>query len=488
MSTLELTPPAKSAPEQPLQAGGPARNASRFYRDAGGFDAAVFVNNAKWFIRIRWLAVGVLALTGVLGTLFPATITELGFVPPIRWPWALAVILAGANLCFWILARKLNEAAELRLAENNIWLQILVDLAIVTLLVHIVGSTTTFISFIYLLHVVLACVFFSIRQSLLVTMLAANAYLLCVVLELTGVWPAGGVLLHAEYPHAPIMLDIAFAASAVFIWLVVWYLVSHLAETLRRRDRQLSLANAALKAADQEKNLQVLRTTHDLKAPFSGIESNIHILRFQHWDALPPAARAILENIETRAQVLRERIRDIFILGELRSQAPGADSDSQTDLQAVIKTVIEDLADKAQSRTIELRVAVPAIAVKVSPKPLTMLFANVIANAIIYSHPGGEVEVSAQDDAAAVTVQVRDHGIGIRDEELPHIFEEYYRTREAAEFNSLSTGLGLAIVKEIAQKWDLTLRVESSLGQGTIFAVVLPRASATTAQELNSRA
>lgn len=463
MSTFELSTPPAPELAQPLR--------------PGGFDATVFVNNARWFIRIRFLAIAVLALTGLMGNLIPAAIGELGFVPPTRWPWVLAGVLGGANIGFWALARKLDEETPLSLAENNIWLQILVDLVVVTLLVHIIGSITTFISFLYLLHVVLACVFFSIPKSLLVTLLAACLYLLCVVLEMTGVWPARSVLLHVEHPPEPEALNFALAASAVFIWLVVWYLVSHLAEILRVRDQQLSLANTALRLSDQEKNLQVLRTTHDLKAPFSGIESNIQMLRLQHWAELPEAARTILQNIETRAQVLRERIRDIFVLGELRSQESSSGQDGSAELQTIMRTVLEDLAEKAQNRNIALRVAVPAIAVKGNPKPLTILFSNVIANAIIYSHPGGVVEVSAREEAVSVAVKVRDCGIGIRDEELPHIFEEYFRTREAAAFNSLSTGLGLAIVKEIAQKCGLKLRVESVCGQGTTFEVLLPKAN-----------
>lgn len=470
MSTFELTaPPPGSEREPPLF--------------QGGFAAAVLVNNAQWFIRIRWLAVGVLAFTAVAGNLIPGIIRELGFAPPLKWPWLLAGVLAAANAGFAALARKLTADSPLRRAEGNIWLQIIVDLAVVTILVHIVGSTTTFISFIYLLHVVLACIFFSIKKSLLVTLLAANSYLFCVILEISGVWPAAGILLQAGYPREPLTLNTTFAVSAVLIWLVVWYLVSHLAETLRQRDQEFISANEALIRANQEKNQQVLRTTHDLKAPFSGIESNIQILRLQHWETMPEAVRAILQNIELRAQVLRERIRDIFVLGELRSQATPEPQPGPVNIQAVLKAVQEDLAEKAQSRQITLQINVPAITVRGSVKPLAILFSNVIANAIIYSREGGEVQVAAREDAATVAIAVVDHGIGIRADALPHIFEEYFRTNEAARFNNLSTGLGLAIVKEVAHKLGLGLKVSSEPGRGTTFEVFLPKTGAPAETE-----
>ena len=76
-------------------------------------------------------------------------------------------------------------------------------------------------------------------------------------------------------------------------------------------------------------------------------------------------------------------------------------------------------------------------------------------------------------DAGNIHVRVRDHGIGIREDALPHIFDEYFRTNEAARFNRLSTGLGLAIVKVIAQNFALGIRVNSELGKGTEFEVIM---------------
>ena len=71
-------------------------------------------------------------------------------------------------------------------------------------------------------------------------------------------------------------------------------------------------------------------------------------------------------------------------------------------------------------------------------------------------------------------VSVRDYGIGIREDALPNIFDEYYRTQEASRFNRESTGLGLAIVKVIAQRFGLSITVESEVGRGTQFIVRFP--------------
>jgi signal transduction histidine kinase len=85
------------------------------------------------------------------------------------------------------------------------------------------------------------------------------------------------------------------------------------------------------------------------------------------------------------------------------------------------------------------------------------------------------VEISAREEADEVRVLVADHGIGIREEVLPRIFDEFFRTKEGARFNRMSTGLGLAIVKEIARRYGLRIRVTSELGKGTTFEVAIPK-------------
>ena len=97
-----------------------------------------------------------------------------------------------------------------------------------------------------------------------------------------------------------------------------------------------------------------------------------------------------------------------------------------------------------------------------------MLIDNLLNNAVNYSYDGGYVAVACRakrPDAGLLVV--RDHGIGIPADKLPHVFQDYYRTTEAARHNKASTGLGLAIVRLVAQALQATVRIESSPGWGT---------------------
>jgi signal transduction histidine kinase len=368
----------------------------------------------------------------------------------------------------------LKSESTIGLIKTNLWLQIVSDLIVVTFLVHMIGSTYTFIPFTYLFHITLSCIFFPKRESLLVTVIAAVFYCTSVIIEITGIWAAPGILVTGSRISENTTLRIVFALSAVFVWFVEWYLVSSLSEAVRIRDQRLSIANEQLIEADAEKTRQVLLTTHDLKAPFAGIESNIQVMKHQHWDKLSQEVKTIIERIDQRAQTLRERIRDILILGDLRSRGEMESGFEPVDLKKCIDGVVAELTERAQSRNVRLDIQVPGVTVRSNAEQLAILCSNLVSNAIYYSHEGGAVAVAAALEDGVVCLSVSDMGIGIKQEALPHIFEEYYRTKEAARFNRYSTGLGLSIVGEVAQNLNIKIRVESEEGEGTTFKVYVP--------------
>ena len=222
--------------------------------------------------------------------------------------------------------------------------------------------------------------------------------------------------------------------------------------------------------------MQMLLTTHELKVPFAGIQSNIDVLKLQYWDSVPPEVRAILERIDTRAKVLSERISEMLYLGNLKSAgaAEAPDSRVPVELSQLVASTLASLEQKREERRIRIDVEIPTIFVRGNPERYGVLFSNLLSNALLYSHEGGSVRIGSSVEQDGVRVFVEDHGIGIREDALPHIFEEFYRTKEAAKFNRMSSGIGLAIVREIAMQEGLRIRVTSEEGVGTTFEVVFP--------------
>jgi len=429
-------------------------------------------------MKVRWLVVALFVTTGLAGMVAPRAFDAIGLRVPSGWLLALALGLAAANVAFWLTSPRHSPTGRGRGVEVHIWLQIAVDIVAVSLLVHAVGSEQTFFAFIYLFHISLACIFFAKTHSIIVVAASILLYLAVVGLEVSGVWPSAGVFARAPSSAsapgpAPAML---VALSAGAIWLVVWYLVTTLSEAVKRRDERLASMNEHLLKIDQEKNMQMLLTTHELKVPFAGIQSNIDVLKLQYWDSVPPEVRAILERIDTRAKVLSERISEMLYLGNLKSAgaAEAPDSRVPVELSQLVASTLASLEQKREERRIRIDVEIPTIFVRGNPERYGVLFSNLLSNALLYSHEGGSVRIGSSVEQDGVRVFVEDHGIGIREDALPHIFEEFYRTKEAAKFNRMSSGIGLAIVREIAMQEGLRIRVTSEEGVGTTFEVVFP--------------
>ena len=441
-----------------------------------GLGSDVLKKNSRWFTSVRWIVIAMFGMGGILSLLGSSSLSRLALFVPSAELLALAGILLLGNILFILWQRRFTEETAIREAKLHMWSQIVLDLLVVTGLVHFIGSVDTFIPFTYLFHIAMACIFFPPRESLIVTLVAASLYLLNVILEITGYLPPAGMLTGIlSQTERSSLLDLVQCISAIFIWFVVWYFISTLSEEVRKRDQMLSEANERLKKANHEKNQQMIVTTHDLKAPFAGIESNVSVLKYQYWEEIPESIKEIIERIAARSQTLRERINDILLLGDLRSRALEHIQAPVMDLREVVQDVVEELKEKAEGRQLSWDMSLPSLKIHGERELFAILLLNLISNAINYSKEHGVIVIRGEYLENAVTLSVKDSGIGIREDALPQIFDEYFRTKEAASFNRLSTGLGLAIVKEIALLLDISIKVDSEEGKGTEFSLSIPR-------------
>ena len=267
----------------------------------------------------------------------------------------------------------------------------------------------------------------------------------------------------------------------LLIWAVIWYLVSRLATALRSRDRALDVSNRRLHASIEERSNHMLQTTHQLKAPFAAIHAQTQLLLGGYCGALPEKVAAVVGKISERCLVLSRQIQEMLQLANLRSQGQTPPPVGEVQFDRLIEETLARVEPAAQQRGIRLERQLEPVRVLAAADHLTMLVDNLVVNAVNYSYPQGAVRVACQPetDGGAVLV-VRDEGIGIPREKLPHIFEDYYRTEEAVRHNRASTGLGLAIVRQVACRDHLAVRVESAPGWGTRFTVTIPGSNTAT--------
>ncbi|HTX55233.1 MAG TPA: HAMP domain-containing sensor histidine kinase [Candidatus Baltobacteraceae bacterium] len=440
--------------------------------DAPEISSGLVLANAFWFYRLRWIVIGGLVAAGCTWMLVGSPGSPLH----PAWMLGMAGALALANLGYRAQLRRIEPEAPSR-ARANLRLQIAVDLVLLTVAVHFVGSLHTFAPFTYLFHIVLACIFFSRRESLAVTGLASGLYAGCVLAE----WALGGLPGPGLFPaHGPqpglTSLDLILGVMSVLgVWLVVWYLASYMSARLEERDRTLAAANRLLVRVQGERTRHMLRTTHELKAPFAAIHANAQLLLNGSCGELPPDAVGVVRRIAERCQRLSREIQEMLQLANLDAVPPESLAWTELEVSAVVRRCLDQVRPLAEERRVGLAVELEPVRVVGVEEHLTMLFVNLISNAILYSHADGAVRVSCAPAGEAATVRIADRGIGIAPEKLPRIFEEYYRTEEAARHNRSATGLGLAIVRQIARTQRIGIRVESTPGAGTSVECTIPR-------------
>lgn len=436
---------------------------------------SLLVRNALWFCRVRWLVIATLISYGVLG-LFPRSVSYFEIRSPGIWPFVMAGILIIFNLVFLFFAHTKTFPSRIVL---NLWAQIIVDLIILTGVVYFIGILETNIAFTYLFHIVLSCMFFSRRQSLIVTILAIFMFATCIAAEYVfKIIPSMSIFAEPshEQNHLPVLATLTVNFFfAIGIWLVVWYLASYLSSMVRRRDLELTETNIRLVAAQEERARHMLATTHQLKAPFAAIYSNAQLLLQGYCGDIPDEAMQVIQRITSRSRRLTTEIQEMLQLANLSSTSQKSLPQTRmvsTDLLMWCKSQVEPIACE---RGVTFKLNIRPVPLVGTEDHFKMLFVNLMSNAVIYSHRSGQVRVGCfKGPNSEPVVTIADDGIGIQPDKLPHIFEEHYRTNEAVQHNKESSGLGLAIVKNVAELYGIHIRVESRFGSGTKFELKFP--------------
>ena len=129
----------------------------------------------------------------------------------------------------------------------------------------------------------------------------------------------------------------------------------------------------------------------------------------------------------------------------------------------------------AELKRLQIRVsAEDAVMVDAEPEQLQLLCANLLLNALQHSPAGSAIRAQVQQDGTSVELVIEDDGDGIAAQDLPHVFDRFYRGDPSRSRNTGGTGLGLAICKAIASRWQGTIDIASDLGSGTKVMVRFP--------------
>ena len=439
----------------------------------------VLIRNAQWYVRLRWISIGILALY-YCASLLPQRVTFFnGIETKGAWPLRLALFLAVTNTVFFVFSKK-RSLGQIVTPFEQLWAQIVIDLIGIAVVVHYCGSIGTPAPFLYVLHIALACIFFPTKTSLLVPVISSVLYCGCIALEISGILQLRTVFAAADgvvpdnLTYGPSV--VWQVAPVVVLFFLLWYMVSRLSRIIRLRESQLIRANEETRRVQLEKEKYSVQMTHQLKSPLDAIRSTISLVRYSHSASVSDEVAGLLKRIETRAKGMTGLIIDVLKLSRLNSPATQV-APKAVDLGAVVDESIKELRETMEQRRISVESSIDNQVFTFGvPEHVAMLVENILSNAVVYSYEGGIVTVTCMKEPHGLSpvLTVSDKGIGIPDEKLPMIFDEYFRTKEAITHNSASTGIGLAIVKKVAQTHGIRLKISSELGKGTTITAIFP--------------
>lgn len=240
--------------------------------------------------------------------------------------------------------------------------------------------------------------------------------------------------------------------------------------------RKMSLTAAKLK---QEKEMMkrnfITFVSHQLRSPLAAVSQITDVILGNFVGNVPEKQRDLLEDIHQRVSHLSGMINEWLDLARIESGTIASEFETM-DLKSVILETVESLWPAARRNRVALEMKyrddIPFITG--NRQCLTQLFMNLVANGINYNRPDGTVTVAGRVDEESVIVEISDTGIGIPEDELPYIFDDFYRVKRDETRGISGTGLGLPIAKRIVELHHGTITIRSKPGEGTTFTVTLP--------------
>jgi two-component system sensor histidine kinase SenX3 len=224
----------------------------------------------------------------------------------------------------------------------------------------------------------------------------------------------------------------------------------------------------------------ITNISHELKTPIQALSLNSDAL-LEVKDE-PERVVAFANKIKMQTARLNDLVREIINLSKLQDSDPLEMAD-EVEISEVINEAINQCEAMAEARKIQVELGeINSCTVIGNREQLVMAVHNLVENAINYSAEGTNVSVSTKIDGNIVEILVKDQGIGILDENLNRIFERFYRVDPARSRATGGTGLGLSIVTHVSKNHGGEVKVWSSLGVGSTFAIRLPIAKEKVGQ------
>ena len=239
-----------------------------------------------------------------------------------------------------------------------------------------------------------------------------------------------------------------------------------------------ALAYQALGRLDQIKSNFVRMVTHELRSPVSVVRSLLRTILGGYVGVMSDAQRDVVERALRRADFLQTLVDDLLDLASGKSGMAATAERVLVGLSEAVERVIRRFEIPAKEKQIHLEWQCECgdqpVTISAVNEDVDRILNNLVSNAIKYTPSRGRVLLYLHRMGGEVSLKVSDTGIGIPEESMPHLFEEFYRAPNAKAQEKEGTGLGLAIAKDLVTRYEGRIAVQSKLGEGTTVTATWP--------------
>ncbi len=428
------------------------------------------IERLYWLIRLRWVAAsGVFLTVAVVSHIFKLYLPSAAL-------YTTAIILAAYNLAFLLLLRSIKNNPPIAIINRIANAQISLDLFSLAVLIHFSGGIENPFLFYFIFHMIIASILLDRRNSFLQATFAVLLFCIVVTLEYFGIlhhYCLKNFVIHDQQHNLIYISGISFVFISTLY--IAVYMATSISGRLKQREKTLQDANLQLEEKDRIKSEYVLRVTHGIKEHLSAIQGCLEPVAGGITGELNPAQFDLVERAAkrteklmffvkallhiTRIKLSKEIKMEYFSLGDSVSEAVNYTSSKAKDKNISVQFTIDPGVDK----------------IRAAREYIQETLTNLLVNSIKYTPRNGRIDMAVLDRGSSILIEIADTGIGIPKNELPRIFEEFYRASNAKEVEREGTGLGLSIAKQVIEMHKGQIRVESEEGKGSKFSIELPK-------------
>ncbi|MEG8947366.1 sensor histidine kinase [Rosettibacter firmus] len=419
-------------------------------KNYGEFWRAIQIRNL-WFIKLRYLVVILLICFLLSGEfLFKFNFTRTQIIAISTITFSILVY----NILLHIFRKYVGCSPDKFNSLHLSLIQMILDLIALLLLVYFTGLIESPLYIFFIFHMIIGSLI--LPGYLVYVMAGVVSFLFTLLIALSKISLIKIHLINGLYSspvNNTLSYELITLVSFIMMLFASVYLANNIARQLYRREQLLRTSLQKIDEAEKSKQKYIIGIVHEIKTPVTAIKSIIDVVLQHYVGAISKEAEEKLNRAKIRTEETLSLLNNVLRISRLKLL--DIRSAEEIDINSFIQNIIEKQNESIKAKNIELlfedRRKVKKF-IKSDMILLELALSNIISNSIKYVNQNGRIEVIIDDVDDKISIEVCDNGIGIPKEDLPKIFNQFYRASNIDKTKHEGSGMGLAITKEIIER------------------------------------